>query len=237
MKKISLIIAALLAGGLWGSIASAQEIKTFQYEDAIQVNGRAEKKVTPDEIFVAITVKDTDNKSLGVEGLEARMKREFAALGIDVDSALKVTSMANAPRRRNQVESSRSYELKVGDTRVLGAVFESLGEMGVSDAGVSRLAHSRIEELRSEVRVEAIRNARKIAAELAQALDQSILQAVWIQDNGFYENMPAPMYRTRAGAMDVAYIRGVTESDAPALEMQTITLTYNVTAKFVLRHR
>jgi uncharacterized protein YggE len=201
------------------------------------VNGRAEKKVTPDQIWVAITVKDTDNKSLGVEGLESRMKREFAALGIDVASALRVTSMANAPRRKHQVEANRSYELKVGGTGVLAAVFESLGEMGVSEAGVSRMSHSRIEELRSEVRIEAILNARKIATELAQALDQSIMHAVWIQDNGFYENMPVPMYRTRAGAvaMDAIQVRGVAESDVQPLEMQEITLVYNVTAKFHLR--
>jgi uncharacterized protein YggE len=219
------------------SIASAQEIGTFRYENAIQVNGRAERKITPDEIWVSITIKESDNKSLGVDGLEARMKRELSALGIDVAGALRVTSMANAPRRRNQVDTNRSYELKVGNAATLGAVFELLGEMDIADAGVTRVSHSRIEELRSEVRVEAVKNARTIATELAGAIGQSIMQAVWIVDNGSYESSPVPMYRTRAVmAMDAAYDEAA-YGGSPSLDMREITLTANVSAKFVLSHK
>jgi uncharacterized protein YggE len=120
MKKMFFIAAMLFAA----HTASAQEIRAFQYEDAIQVNGKAEKKVTPDEIWVAITLKDTDNRNRTVAESEARMKREFAALGIDIEKALKVTGMANAPRKRNQMDASRSYELKVGDAATLAPVFE-----------------------------------------------------------------------------------------------------------------
>jgi uncharacterized protein YggE len=233
MKKV-LILAALIVAALVSPV-NAQEIRTFQYEDAIQVNGRAERKITPDEIWVAITVKDTDNKSLGVDGLETRMRREFSALGIDVASALKVTSMANAPRRRHQVDTSRSYELKVGDTKTLGAVFESLGEMGVATAGVTRVSHSQIEKIRGEVRVEAVKNARTIASEMAEAVDQSINRAVWIVDNGSYESSPTPMYRTRAAMADMA--EAIFSGGEGGLDMQQITLTANVMVKFVLWHK
>jgi uncharacterized protein YggE len=230
MKKLLLTAALLVAA----SAAPAQEIQTYQYENAIQVNGRAERKITPDEIWVAITIKDSDNKNLGVDGLETRMKREFTALGIDVAGALKVTSMANAPRRRNQVDTSRSYELKVGDAATLGRVFEVLGEMEIPEAGVTRLSHSRIEQFRSEVRIEAVKNAQKIATELAGAVDQRLMEAVWIMDNGYYESSPVPIYKTRAVSMDMAFASGAAEGGAEALDMREITLTANVTAKFRL---
>ncbi|MDR2894965.1 MAG: SIMPL domain-containing protein [Alistipes sp.] len=231
MRKFVLI--AVLA--LMGTSAWAQEIAP-RYEESIQVNGRAERKITPDEIWVAITIRDSDNKNLGVDGLEARMRREFAALGIDVAASLRVTSMANAPRKRSQIDTTRSYELKVGDAATLGRVFEALGEMDVVDAGVVRLGHSRIEQLRSEVRVEAVRNARNIAVELAGALDQRVGSAVWIVDNGFYESSPAPLYKSRAFAADAMYVSasGINDGGESALEMQEITLTYNVMAKFAL---
>ncbi len=234
MKKMILAAAVLLVALCATDAARAQEIKTFQYENAIQVNGRAERKITPDEIWVSITLRDNEPKGRTVEALEADMKRGFAALGIDVAAALRVTSMANAPRKRNQVDTSRSYELKVGDVARLGQVFEVLGEMGVTQAGVSRLSHSRIEELRSEVRTEAVQNARKIADELAEALDQKIGRAVWIIDNGFYESSPVPMYRTRAVADAMFMSAAGAETVDAELEMQQVTLTYNVTVKFAL---
>lgn len=231
MKKFFLMAALLFAG----SAAIAQTITMPQYEDAVQVNGKAEKKVTPDEIYVAITLRESDNKSQTVEQMETRMKRGFAALGIDLESALKVIGMANVPRKRNDLDTQRSYELKVGNTATLGSVFEVLGEMNVKEASVIRLTHSRIEEFRSEVRIEAVKNAKKIAEELAEAVGQSIMQAVWIQDNGFYESSPVPLYRaTRAVTMDAGFVGTGAEAGAQDLDMQQITLIYNVTAKFVL---
>lgn len=232
MKKFIFTVAV----ALMALAAGAQNNDTWHYEDAIMVNGKAEKKIVPDEIWVAITIRESDVKSRTVEQSETRMKRDFAALGIDVENALKVTSMANAPRKRNDMDTSRSYELKVGDAAMLGRVFEVLGEMDVRDAGVTRLSHSRIEQFRSEVRVEAVKNARKIASELAGAVNQSIGEAVWIQDNGYYESSPMPLYKTRAVAMDNMAFADAAGVDAgtQALGMQDITLTCNVSAKFIL---
>jgi uncharacterized protein YggE len=235
MKKLILIMAALVAV----TAVSAQNSDTWHYEDAVQVNGKAEKKITPDEIYVSITLRDSDDKDQTVEQMEVRMKREFAALDIDLASALKVAGMANAPRKRNDVDTERSYELKVGDTATLASVFETLGEMNVRDAGVARVTHSRIDDFRREVRIEAVKNARDIATELAGAVDQEIGAAVWIVDNGFYESSPVPVYKmTRALAMDSAGFVGTgMEAGEQGLDMQEITLTYNVMAKFKLEYR
>ena len=230
MKKLFLAAALAIAA----LTAQAQTVATLQYEEAIQVNGKAEKKIMPDEIYVAITLRDNEPKGQSVDKLETGMKRQFAALGIELDKALKVTSMTNAPRKRNDVDTYRSYELKVGSAGVLASVFEVLGEMGVSTANVVRVGHSQIERFRREVRIEAVRNARGIATELAEAVDQMIGPAVWIVDNGFYESSPVPIYRTRTVAMADISFSGAADAGSQALDMQEITLTYNVMAKFVL---
>jgi len=238
--KLTILAAAafILASAFVSTPVSAQGVTpgAFQYEEAIQVSGRAERKITPDDIRVAITLRDGQPKGQTVATLEERMRREFTALGIDLEKSLRVNSMANAPRRRNQVDTSRSYELRVSDAATLGGVFEALGEMGVPEAHVTGMTHTRIEEFRREVRVEAVKNARDTAAQLAEALGQSVGHAVWIQDGGFYENAPAPLFKMRGMLAGVEGIsaRGVSEEAAPALEMQEITLTYTVSAKFVL---
>ncbi len=89
------------------------------------------------------------------------------------------------------------------------------------------------------MRVEAIKNAKKIADELAGALGQSVLKALWIQDGGFYETSPVPIYKTRAVAMDAMYMsaEGAMVAGAQGLEMQEITLVYNVTVRFDLHYK
>ncbi len=111
-----------------------------------------------------------------------------------------------------------------------------LGEMGVSEASVVRYTHSRIEEFRREVRIEAVKNARSIAEELVGALGQNLGGAVLIVDNGFYETSPIPIYRTRSMLAGAVYSEAAVDAGAQNLDMQEITLTYNVMVKFVLRH-
>ncbi len=229
MKKMILAAAALFA-----VVAATAQTTIETQPTGIQVNGRAEKKITPDEIHVAITLRDNEPKGETVDELESRMKREFAALGIDIEKSLRVTSMVNAPRKRNQVDTSRSYDLKVGNATTLGQVFYALGEMGVTGAGVSRVTHSRIEELKGDVRAEAVKNAKTIATELAGALGQKVRWAEWIQDGGFYETSPVQMYKTRASMNELLDVFSSADAGEQGLEMQEITLVYNVTVRFVL---
>ncbi len=233
MKNFILMAAALLMAG---SAAMAQTVQAPQYEDAIQVSGKAEKKVTPDEIYVAITIKTGDIKNQSVDQIESALKSKFKALGIDVEKNLRVTSMANAPKKKTDVDTKRSYELKVGDVWTLNSVFTTLGDMGVSDANVTKVSNSKMEEYRKEVRVEAVKDAKANAETLAAALGQSMGPAVWVFDSGYvYENAPMPvMMRAKSYAMDSVYAEGTAEQ---GLDMQDITLTYNLTVKFILNRK
>lgn len=229
MKKI--IFAALALAIAAGASAQTQENR---HENVVQVSGKAEKKFAPDEIYIDITIKDGDIKNQNVNQIESKLKSELKAMGIDVEKSLKVKSMANAPRKRSQVDTSRSYELKLSDVWTMGAVFELLGEMGISNASLNRVSHSRMDEFRREVRVEAVKSARDNARLLAEAIGQSIGPAVWILDSGnIYEAFDKPVM-TRANMMmakDSVYAEGTAET---GLEFKEITLTYNVTAKFIL---
>lgn len=234
MKKF-MIAAAVLS--IACSAATAQtEDKHFQYEEAIQVSGRAEKKITPDEIYMNIVIRDGDVKNQNVNQIESTVKSRLKSFDIDVEKNFRVNDMANAPKKRNQVDTKRSYELKVGDVWTLNAVFEMLGELGVSDANVTRVSHSRMDDFRREVRVEAIKTARENARQLAEAIGQSIGSAVWIVDSGnMYEDFAMPVtrsvYKMAAGSV---YGEGTAET---GLDFKDITLNYHVTAKFILNRQ
>jgi uncharacterized protein YggE len=221
MKKM--IMAALAV--IFATVAMAQ--------NAIQVSGKAEKKVTPNEIYVSITIKDGDVKNQTVAQIESTMKSRLKALDIDVANNLKATDMDNSLKKKKQVDTRRSYELKVGDVWTLGAVFDMLSELGVADADVTRVSHSQMEEFRREVRVTAIRDAKANAEQIAAAIGQSIGPAIYINDNGYIsESTNQPLTR----AIKLRGTASVYDEDTAeqSINFQDITLSYNISAKFIL---
>jgi uncharacterized protein YggE len=229
MKKLIMTVAAVL---FVASAAVAQNTAP-QYPNSIQVSGKAEKKVTPNEIYVDITIKDGDVKGQTVAQIESTMKSRLKALDIDVEKSLKATDMDNSLKKRKQVATHRSYELKLGDVWTLGEVFDMLSELGVADASVYRVSHSQMEDFRKEVRVEAIRNAKTNAEQIATAIGQSIGPAIYINDNGnIYESTNQPMVRAiKIRGTAAVYDEGSAEQ---SIDFQDITLSYQITAKFIL---
>jgi uncharacterized protein YggE len=232
MKKMIMAVVAVI----FATAAVVAQNTAPQYPNSIQVSGKAEKKVTPNEIYVDITIKDGDVKNQTVAQIESTMKSRLKALDIDVEKSLKATDMDNSLKKKRQVATHRSYELKLGDVWTLGAVFDMLNELGVSDASVNRVSHSEMEDFRREVRVEAIRNAKTNAEQIAAAIGQSIGPAIYINDNG---NIYESYSRSNLMRMDQVVVIGYGTSkkdtaEEEVLDFQDITLSYQITAKFIL---
>ena len=80
MKRLFVLIAAVLSCGL----ASAQNTGNQNY---IEVNGKAEMEVVPDEIYIAITINEKDNKGkVSIDQQEKAMFRSLKSLGIDLET-------------------------------------------------------------------------------------------------------------------------------------------------------
>ena len=113
MKKTIVLAAALLiAAG-----ASAQE-KNFLDKPYIEVTGKADMEVTPDEIYVRIVINEKDNKGkVSVEQQEKEMFRRLKAAHIDIEKDLVVQDMTSDLQtyflRKNAILSTKTYQLKV----------------------------------------------------------------------------------------------------------------------------
>ena len=76
-------VAALLLFS--ANIVSAQE-KNFIDTPYIEVTGKAEMEVVPDEIYVGITINEKDNKGkVSVDQQEQEMFKQLKEIGIDVE--------------------------------------------------------------------------------------------------------------------------------------------------------
>lgn len=226
MKRMMIVVAALLMA----SPLFAQQ-KTFLDQPYIEVTGRAEMEVAPDEIYVRITINEQDSKGkTTVLQQEKDMVRRLKDLGIDVDKKLVVQDMMNAQLKKD-VATSKSYMLEVNSATQLAHVFQTLQTIGISDAAVERTDVSNMDELRQQVRGASAKAARQNAEILAAALGQKVGKAIFVQDNSYYSRPYSNVVLTRT--MKVADA-GVAATAAPTLEFQKITIDHSVLVRFML---
>ena len=184
MKRLILLAAV----AFFALPAAAQMQEAFP--SYIQVNGRAEKEIAPDEFYLQIIINERDSKGkISVESQQRDMIAALKRAGVDVEKQLKMANL--------------------------------------------KVSHSKIEQYKAEVRVEAMQNARQSAATLAEAIGQKIGKCFYIYDSN---NNVMPVFYDNMAVMRSAKAMGVAEdaaADEP-LDFKTIKLQYNVQAKFVL---
>lgn len=228
MKRF--FLAALVA--LMALPAPAQECADLP--GYVQVNGRSEKEVTPDEFYLRIVISERDSK--GRISVEAQQREMIAALkkaGIATDEQLKVSNVSSSFFRKNTALATASYQLKLTSSAQLAAAWQTLSDLGISDVSILKVGHSQLEALKQEVRRAAIVNARECAEELAGAIGQKAGKCICIVD---YNNDVLPAYynNTVAFRAKAAYDAAGEAAEEEALDFKTIRLSYSVQAKFLL---
>lgn len=227
MKRTILLAAA----ALMAFTAAAQT--TEAYPSYIQVNGQAEREIEPDEFYLSIVINERDSKGkISVESQQRDMIAALKRLGINVEKQLKMANLSSEFYKKRSSVATAKYQLQLASSGEVARVWQALDGMGISNVSILRVTNSKMDQYRSEVRAEAIRNAQQTARTLAGAIGQSIGKCFYIYDSNnnfmpvFYDNM-AVMRSAKAD-----YAAG--EASEEPLDFKTIKLQYNVQAKFVL---
>ena len=228
MKRITLFAAAML---LLATAANAQQSQLKeQYPSYIEVNGVAEREITPDKIYINITINERDSKGkITVEEQEQQMIAALKSLGIDTREDLKVSDMSSSKFKRKEAVTVKHYQLLITEPAIIGDVYDILQQIGITSIDIAQITHSEIDKYRAEVRKEAIANTRTTASELAEAIGQSIGKAFYIQ---YYNNSAYNSNIMRTVAFNSAKLADGTVIEQP--EFKKIKLTASVNAKFVL---
>ena len=228
MKRF--ILAAAVA--LLALPAAAQVQEAFP--SYIQVNGRAEREIAPDEFYLQIVINERDSKGkVSVESQQRDMIAALKRLGVNVEKQLKVANLSSEFFKKNTSVATAKYQLLLGSSAEVGKVWQALDGLGISNVSILKVSHSQLERYKSEVRVEAMRNAKQNAATLAEAIGQTIGKCFYVYDSNndvmpvFYNNMAV---MRSAKAFDAAEVAAEEEP----LDFKTIKLQYSVQAKFVL---
>ena len=228
MKRF--ILAAAVA--LLALPAAAQVQEAFP--SYIQVNGRAEREIAPDEFYLQIVINERDSKGkVSVESQQRDMIAALKRLGVNVEKQLKVANLSSEFFKKNTSVATAKYQLQLGSSAEVGKVWQALDGLGISNVSILKVSHSQLERYKSEVRVEAMRNAKQNAATLAEAIGQTIGKCFYVYDSNndvmpvFYNNMAVIRSAKAFDAAEAA-------AEEEPLDFKTIKLQYSVQAKFVL---
>jgi uncharacterized protein YggE len=232
MKKILSVTVATFVAIL---SLSAQE-KNFIDQNYIEITASAEKEVSPNEIYISITIDEKDNKNNTLEKQERDMFSRLKSLGIDLEKDMQVKDMETQLQeyflKKNSVVTSKSYQLKISSTDLLFKVFKELEKMSIPNVSIIRTDVSDKESIKHEVMVMAVNKARQRAELLASSLGRKLGKAIYIQHSEGY--MRGNFVRSLAAGTKMMDINEEEIYSGPNLSFGKIGFNQTVYVKFAL---
>ena len=210
-----------------------------QEQPHIDLNTTVEREVTPDEIFLRITVNENDYK--GKKSLEQMQDEMLAALkanGIDIAEALSINYMGSEVSyklfsKEVKPKTEAIYTLKLNDAATMQKVIASLEEKQITNIVLSRMRYSKEEELKKSMSVSAMQQAQAEARTLAGAIGQEIGKATsisyWMSKG---EEVQPRLYKARTASADAINAAG---NEPTQININKLTYKVTVNVKFELK--
>ena len=230
MKRITLLITALFL--FLTGIAQEKNYIDYNY---IEITGRAQLEIAPDEIYLNIVINEKDNKGkVSLEKQEREMFKNLTALGLDLEKNMTVLDMNSFYEKyilkRNRILLTKSYLLKVSSADMTAKAFAALEEAGISEVSIAKTALSTIDKVRDQVMEKAAMNAKEKAVLLANALGSKVGKAIFIQN---YDNYSAQV-RVGQAMTKMSMAEGTDSFVAPTLEFEKMRFEHTVFVRFSL---
>ena len=197
----------------------------------VEVTGSAQLEAIPDEIYISISLSESsDVQTMNEE--EANLKQAIRNSKVDLkDLTIALNSDAESLKiykSETEVVVKRSYLLKVSTTAAAGRVFQELDKIFIRNAFVSKIGHSKIDSLKKEVRVIAVRAAKKKADYLLSGLGEQTGKVLMIKDTP--EEAEDPTQSSSSNNSD-----DLIQNSNNEVRLKKIQLTSNITARFSVK--
>lgn len=234
MKKLlSLAIVALFSLG-----AMAQQV---DLRKKINVSGSAETEITPDIIYISISLKEylkdgNSKKKVDITTLENQLFNAVQKAGLDKDN-LTINNLSSytvvAEKKKNpDYLASKQYRLKVTDLNKWNAIIGAVDAKGVAYTNIDSYDYSKIESLKKELKIKALLAAKEKATYLVQALGDKLGSAIDIQE---INNEVFPQSRYQANVMMMKTESADAAAGAAEIDFKKIKLNYVVNVVFEIK--
>jgi uncharacterized protein YggE len=240
MKKLFISLAVILV-----TATSFAQNQINPYPKTITVTGSAEMEIIPDEIYVQVDLKEYEKKGQGKINIE-NIKRNFLdnvkAIGIP-DSLVSIAAYdgfggnpwLRKKNKKNELLASISYQIKIKTSKQLDDLVDKLDDEATTNFYILRTSHSKLTELRKQLKIQAIKAAKEKAQYLTEAINEKAGEAVTINEPTEYYQ---PYYNTmRSNVMmkEQAMAGDMAAANGNPVDFRKMKLRYDVTVVFAVK--
>ncbi len=209
----------------------------------VNVQAMAELELVPDEVWVQVQLQEYDKKGVGKIKIE-KISNEFLAKMKTLGLTEKEVSLQSASgydanywqwyRRNKQknpdMKAAVSYLLKLGSVKQMEQVVQQLDDEATQNFYIQKISHSKIEDYRNQLKLQALKNARDKAALMAGAVGAKVGVVYQINEPTDNSYQP-PMVYARKMSMEAA-----DASAEPAIDVdfKKMKLRFEAPVSFIL---
>jgi uncharacterized protein len=215
------------------SISAQNNSKNSIDQPTIELTGTAEMEVIPDEIYISIIIREKyDGKvKITIEEQEQKLKTILTSIGIDLKNLYLSNAFADMVKvqwQKKDVLTKKEYTLKVATATEVGKVFQELDKLQLREANIEKVSHSKIDSLKKEVRIMAIKAAKEKADYLLEAIGQKTGKALYISENSI-------QYKAASATSNINYSSSIISSENNyEIQFEKIKLNASIYAKFAI---
>jgi len=232
MKTILTFLTAIILGPL--SVFAQGQV--YVSKPIIEVSGSAEMDVAPDEIYVSVTLREfmIERKKQPIANIEKDFKEVINSLKIDnkllsLEGVYGTFDYDYKTQKRGDFLNAKTYIIKFSDMDKYNQLVMMLDKKGIENIHIQRTGHSKMEEYRRKVKVEALKAAKEKADLLLAAIGKQTGEVQLIRERDNNMGHMQPMYLKSNVAMDLN-----NESGGQPIEMQKIKLRYEIDVHFLI---
>ena len=201
----------------------------------IEISARAQVEVTPDEIYTQIKVEEGKIKgNPDISILEKKILAAVKNVGVDINKDVTISDLNNSLEkyllRKDKILNTRTYIVKLNNSKQLIKLFNQLEKDGVYDISIIRTAISDINAVRQQAMAKAAEKAKANASVIAETLGRKLGKAMTIQ---CYES--GPVFARGGNMLKSAAIGEDYQEDVSlSPDFEKIRFEQNITVKFEL---
>jgi uncharacterized protein YggE len=201
-------------------------------------------EVVPDELYFTISLKEyfKDEKSqkdkVAIDILEKQLIEAVKASGLPREN-LSISGVTgyrewNGRRKPQIFLAAKQYQLKLSNLNNVNDLMTKVDDRGIEYVSMNRVEHSKKEEFRKQVKINALKAAKDKASYLLESIGEKVGEVLEIregEDNYYYPQMAQQRnFKVMAMAADDAGA-----APDPSLEYQKIKISYRMVAVFRIK--
>lgn len=202
----------------------------------IEVTGSAEMEIVPDEIYIQVTLQERYNgkEKITMEKQDALFITGMQSLNIDskgISLADAQSDFSSYKWKKEDALARKSYVVLVHDAALVSKVYAKLVEIDAEDAYILKTSHSKIEEYRKQIKINAMIATKDKAGYLLSSIGEEVGSPILIQERETYDSPYTISQRSLAS--NVAF--EAYNLNASDIGFKKIKLRYEIFAQFEIK--